>query len=328
MQYTSDLFPLQDLLIDIHPKTKKLVPWREKRIQAEKMAEAHIRISQKDDIFINRSSKIYECATFLQFKRFVDTGETKLHRAFFCKYRLCPICMWRRSLKIFSQTSLILNESINQGFQHLFLSLTAKNCQLSELGSALNHFQTSIHDRFIRTKRFKNAITGWIRVFEVTHNIDKNSSSFDTFHHHAHMMLQVRPSYFKKDYIKQSDFQDMWKVAAGLDYDPQVDIRKIDKKNNGDIKEISKYIAKPGDILVDDYDMTDRTVKSLDSALFQRRMVSLGGNLKTIKKQLKLDDMEDGNLVVVDGEKINPELAFVLENYGWNAGFRQYMRKS
>ena len=55
-----------------------------------------------------KSFRVSECGTFLEFKKFVD-GSLKLNGANFCKVRLCPMCSWRRSLKIFSQVSEIMN---------------------------------------------------------------------------------------------------------------------------------------------------------------------------------------------------------------------------
>ena len=66
------------------------------------------------------------CATVLQFKK--DTEQKrKLHQAYFCQLRLCPVCNWRRSLKIFSQVSKII-QAIEQDREHayIFLTLTQK----------------------------------------------------------------------------------------------------------------------------------------------------------------------------------------------------------
>lgn len=73
------------------------------------------------------------CATVLQFKK--DTEQKrKLHQAYFCQLRLCPVCNWRRSLKIFSQVSKII-QAIEQDREHayIFLTLTQKNVSGEEL---------------------------------------------------------------------------------------------------------------------------------------------------------------------------------------------------
>lgn len=53
----------------------------------------------------------------------------------------------------------------------------------------------------------KKAIKGWFRGLEITHNTDKKSQSYDTYHPHIHMILAVRKGYFTgKEYIKHERF--------------------------------------------------------------------------------------------------------------------------
>jgi hypothetical protein len=51
------------------------------------------------------------------------------------------------------------------------------------------------------------------------------------------------------------------------------------------------------------------------------------GIMKTVKANLKLDDIETGDLVDVDGKtEIREDLSFILEQYNWNLGYKQYMK--
>ena len=89
--------------------------------------------SEKFNRFFNREERSRMCATVLQFKK--DTEQKrKLHQAYFCQLRLCPVCNWRRSLKIFSQVSKII-QAIEQDREHayIFLTLTQKNVSGEEL---------------------------------------------------------------------------------------------------------------------------------------------------------------------------------------------------
>ena len=57
-------------------------------------------------------------------------------------------------------------------------------------------------------------------------------------HPHFHVILAVRSSYFKNLYIKQDEWQEMWKIALRADYAPSVDVRII--KSNDQTDPIAK----------------------------------------------------------------------------------------
>lgn len=329
MNDISCLVKNQDILLDIHPKTGKLIQWSRKKFETNLLAESHQRISKIDSSFENRASKLLECGRWLEFKKFIETGEKKLHRANFCKYRLCPMCSWRRSLKTFGQTSQVMDEAEKQGYAFIFVTLTVKNCFKSELSRTLDHLYQSLQ-RLDHLKCIKKAVFGQMRVFEITHNVDIKSDSFDTFHPHIHAIWAVRPSYFtSRDYITKSKLIEFWRDCLQVPYDPSVSIDRANTTNKGHIREVSKYIVKPGEIFHSDPDLTDSVVWSLDQALNQRKMVSHTGILRKIRASFNFDDPESGDLVHVDGEEVeNPDLKYVLEKYSWNVGYNQYSRIS
>jgi plasmid rolling circle replication initiator protein Rep len=216
-----------------------------------------------------------------------DNGETwKLHVANFCKDRLCPVCAWRRTVKIFGQVSSVMNV-IGSDYDFLFLTLTVPNCKGSDLNSTidklLKSFENLRHD-----KRWKNAVCGFFRVLEITHNTDlyacrivKTRSgkkrkititddnalplpnpSYDTYHPHFHIILAVRKSYFKsRDYLSHDEWLDMWRKATKDSSITQVDIRKCKSKSEisegeeavrsleSAVAEAAKYSVKSGDYL-------------------------------------------------------------------------------
>lgn len=59
---------------------------------------------------------------------------------------------------------------------------------------------------------------------EVTRNWDNNSEWYGTYHPHFHILLAVPTNYFSKNYIKQSEWTDMWQRAMKLDYTPIVHV--------------------------------------------------------------------------------------------------------
>ena len=151
--------------------------------------------------------------------------------------------------------------------------------------------------RMSQSLRFKNSIVGFCRILEV-HPQEKNQ---DFMHPHFHVILAVRSSYFKNLYIKQDEWQEMWKIALRADYAPSVDVRII--KSNDQTDPIAKVVAEAFK-----YPMKSKSLEALNWQQFEElnkqlrglRFVSFGGILKEYREILKLDDVEDGDLIYED----------------------------
>lgn len=272
-----------------------------------------------EEIDPKKSERMKDCANWLAFWRKED-GTMKLHDARFCRVRLCPICQWRRSLKTFAQMAQVLDVASADGYQFIFLTLTVRNCDGSGLSDELSHLLLSFN-RLMKYKDVQTAVKGYYRGCEVTHN-----TLTDDYHPHLHVILAVRSGYFSgKTYLSQSRWSELWRRALQVDYDPIVDVRKC-KGGSKAIAEACKYAVKPSDVInFDDWEMTVETLRTLDKALENRRFIGLGGVLKDIHKQLHLDDMEDGDLVHVEGQETEqPTEEEVV--FFWN-GYSQYERQ-
>lgn len=145
--------------------------------------------------FDSRSERVSECGSFLEFR--VSSEDVKLQHANFCKDRLCPMCNWRRSLKIFSQVSKVMDSMAE--YEFIFLTLTVKNCAAADLPKTVDVLLSGWRYLYNKNKEFKSVICGTFRSLEVTRN-KKNG----TYHPHLHCILAVKPSYFKED-ISPSD---------------------------------------------------------------------------------------------------------------------------
>lgn len=304
----------------------------------------------------NKAFRIKNCGTYLEFKRFKNNNDFKLHTANFCKQRLCPMCSWRRSLKIFGQVSRIMEEAKKEKeYRFIFLTLTQRNVTGLQLSDELDKMFKG-WKKLTERKSFKKAFIGWFRALEITHDVDEiiskkmfnkkekyyisrglsvgdRNPNYDTYHPHFHVILMVHKSYFKKAdlYITNDQMIEMWKESMGLDYSPNIDIRafKTEGKDlSKSIAETAKYTVKDDDVLIsDNQELTDISVVILDHALCGRRLVAFGGKLKEFHKKLNLDDFENGDLVNTDSEEIeNSELDFVIETYFWHIGYKQYVR--
>lgn len=231
------------------------------------LADSYERIGKKE----SKVKSLRDCGAWLEFAvplkdtqvstidSFVPDVSSELgavlHNANFCRDRLCPMCSWRRSLKIFGQVSQIMDfiEKQDNKYRFLFLTLTVRNCSGSELPDVITKMQKAFH-KFHHYKRFNDSIKGFFKVLEVTHNTeyykfkyvknngkrrklymaDENTGcripnpSYDTYHPHYHVILAVNDSYFNSrasSYIKQPEWLAMWQKAYGDPTITQVDVR-------------------------------------------------------------------------------------------------------
>ena len=105
--------------------------------------------------------------------------------------------------------------------------------------------------------------------------------------------------------MNQEEWTELWQKAMKLDYTPVVDIRavKADKGKGlkGAILETAKYPVKPFDVTDEKTDFTAQEklqiVDDMLTGLHRKRQIGFGKLFKDIKKELELDDLENGNLV-------------------------------
>ena len=323
------------VLIDLNNEGK-VTDWQGKKLKTIELAESYRRLGEE---FKSKHYRVRDCGTFLEFKKFINDNSMKLNKANFCKVRLCPMCSWRRSLKIYGQVSKVMNEvSKNNDYDYIFLTLTTRNCKANELSQSIDNIFNGFK-KLTKRKRYKQSIKGHFRALEVTHNLNINSDWFDTYHPHLHCILVVNKSYFTdtKSYITQEEWATLWKNVLRVDYTPIVDVRRFKDRNGKGIEksiaETAKYTVKSDDYIIHDdvtneviETLTDDAVFILDKALAHRRLTAFGGILKEYHKKLNLDDAEYGDLVNTDNEELREDLEFIIERYSWNIGYKQYLR--
>lgn len=265
-----------------------------------------------------------ECGDFLLFARKHD-NKLKLARANFCKSRICNMCNWRRSLKLFGQVSQVIEAIRGKGIKvrYLFLTLTVKNCKSDKLTETINQLNAGFrllvrNDKKNKPTKIACNLLGYMKAIEVTYN-----TKDDTYHPHIHCILAVRPSYFKSgNYMKHEDVQLLWQKCLNIDYAPQVNIKAIKAGNSTPkaIAELAKYPTKIATVLSVPTDKQKEVLYTLASAIKGRRLITFGGLFKDIKAELNLIDVEkDNNLVNVgDGDKESQVINYV--KFTWRAG--------
>lgn len=314
--------------------------WNPKKLACEPLVLSYYRLGYDD-----KACHVSECGSFLEFAKTSEsvrkelpagapsgsapellTSEAfKLRKANFCRDRLCPMCSWRRSYKIFGQVSRIMNV-IGSEYSFIFVTLTVPNCSPDELISTLDKLSKG-WDKFSRYKRIKSVIKGYFKALEITYNIRS-----DSFHPHFHIVFAVPKDYVHlRDYIKRDEWLFFWQKAMNDFSITQVDVRMAkDKKRNSKgveakkvlasaVAEIAKYAVKSGDYLFDNDFLTDHVVSYLVPALADRRLCSFGGVFKNVAHDLNLDDAENGDLVHLDPE-LRSDVAIQIYRYGWSCG--------
>jgi len=265
-----------------------------------------------------RAQRIKSCGTFLEFTRELESGIRRLTAANFCRERLCPMCQWRRSLKVFREVSRAMDavEFEHKNLVPLFLTLTLRNCSGDALADTLDIIFKG-WNRFLNHRTVKPLIVGWFRSLEITYNKIQ-----DAFHPHVHALLFVDKSYFKKGaYLETEEWVRLWRVSLGLDYDPICDIRRVRniKGKRKAVAEVAKYTLKDTEYVTADKALTDHLVAILGKSLKGRRLYAFGGILKRLVANF--EDTPD-----VENQTIRSDVVTAIERYRWSFGFMNYER--
>lgn len=283
----------------------KVRPWRERKIENVRYAE-YLSILE-----FKRAHDIKNCGETLRFRKIGD--HLKLYQTWFCHKRLCPLCNWRRSMKNSSQLKQIIAETVAREpkGRFLFLTLTVKNVNTSEeLKTSLRQL-TKAFGKLSRYKQVAKNLLGYLRSTEITVNEQDMS-----YNQHLHVLLFVKSSYFKNsnNYLAQAEWAKLWQKALKVDYEPVVHVQavKANKRKGTDslqasAEETAKYEVKSADYMTADDERNLVVIKNLEYALAGTRQISYGGLLKQIKQDLKLEDVENGDLVHVGDEDYTKE---------------------
>lgn len=250
-----------------------------------------------------------------EWKRREDgTWGRRLRAARLCRVRTCPICMWRRSLRL--QTEIegrlsVLREKRPE-LRPVMLTLTVRNCELQDLRETVREMLRG-WSRLTRRVSF-SGVKGWLRSVEVTPG--KRGPGFA--HPHIHALLLVDETW-EMAHFERNLWVSEWGAVCRLDYAPIIDVRPV--TNEGGVIEVLKYCVKTADY-ANDKDWLPSVALSLD----RLRVFASGGLIRVTEPELK-DDEEQGQTVeappYVPGVK---KIRFCVNIiYIWNRKRRKYL---
>lgn len=309
--------------------TGKERPWKLHKQENLQLVKIY-KTAREKNINLITDSRLFDlehCADTLLFAENVE-GKKKLKSANFCRLRLCPMCQWRRSLKMFGQVQTITDKILerDKSTRFLFATFTVKNVDAENLETCINIlnnkflYLVSKNKTFAPAKKLKQNLLGYLKAVEVTYNTKDK-----TYHPHLHVIFAVKSTFFKnkQNYMTKKEWIELWQKALNVDYKPQTDIRAIKSGTAKAVAEVAKYPVKTAPILKLDDDEAVEVLKTLTLSLNKKRFVAYGGIFKTVKQELKFKDVEtDKDLVNVDieqQERFNAVTA-VLFKYNFKFG--------
>lgn len=291
--------------------SKRDKPWDKHRGNADRIQNHYWNSSE----FKSYAQRVSQCSQLLQFNLVPDkaAGELKLKltNSRFCRVRHCPVCQWRRSLMWKAKAYKVLPKIVEKYPKHrwLFVTLTVKNCPITELRATLQQMNQSFKRMTLRKLW---PAEGWLKSIEVTRGQDGSA------HPHFHCLLMVKPSYFGANYIRQNEWVELWRSCARLDYKPILDTRvvKRGKQPMQLVPEVLKYCTKESDLVAD-----QQWFLELTRQMHKFRCIATGGVLKDYLREL---EQEPENLIHGNEEQESTEVGDGSLWFGWRPVEKRY----
>ena len=191
--------------------------------------------------------------------------------------------------KFMNNSQLIINEYPKHTWH--FVTLTTKNCHVSNLRNAINTLNSSFQrlirgdkfSRYFKQNQIEYGNAGYFKSIEISmcENDDMMCRP------HIHILFHLPPSfYYPVNYISLKKLEELWKTALSCnipsDYEPSVDKKKIDHEIS-DIACVGSYIVKHEINLSKNKEFTVLYIENIRRA----RLISKAGTLRDITKDNK-----------------------------------------
>ena len=294
-------------LSELSPDRDK--PWDQHRASSDTIARYY-----KGTEHQRYAERINFCSEMLDFKLVPNpTGvyQLKLSSARFCRVRTCVVCTWRKSLMYRARAFKAIPPLIQDypKLRFLFLTLTLKNCDITELRATITHLNQSFA-RLTKLKVWPGV--GYLKSVEVTRG--RNGSA----HPHLHVLVGVEPSYFGRNYVKQAEWVKLWRQSLKVDYNPMLDVQALKSNDSlvGLLTEVIKYQVKPNDLLFADREWFLEYTKQIH----RTQAISFGGLFRQYFKDFDREATDEDLLGLTDDSEVDEGHLF----FGWRRIEKKY----
>lgn len=304
--------------------------WRHQKCKTLEVADLYREAG--DDEYAARAAS---CSTWLRYYADHDGDRRSLQAYNACHLRMCPLCARRRANIMTARLvrTLTALKQEHPEVRLLFLTLTLRNCSGGDLGDTITQLLRG-WSKLMRRRPVDRAVRGWFRALEITRNPKDG-----TYHPHVHAILAVEPEYFARSsglYLEHSRWMTMWADCLQVDYLPSVRISCTYDRRGGDTDtaslsaalEAAKYATKDVEY-IGQAPAAERAdvLRTYTDALAGRRLVAMGGWIRTAAHGQELDD--EGDLVHdgddVSGDDLTSATAEMIEVYGWHWTVRDHV---
>lgn len=271
---------------------------KRRKIRSQEICAILSELAREQD----KESKAYNidnCGTWLNIRQYHDVaGTRKLHSANFCKSPLCPMCAWRKALKLTHQVGQAIEASEARYIYHLVLA-TDNTRELTKDG--IKAFKASA-TRFIR----KYITRDYAIALEITYSRERG------YHPHIHALIGA-DAFIKvsADYIRHMAI--LWASFVGSKK-PQNTfyITGITDRAKAS-RELTKYILKYEGIDINEDKDALKTIAVATSAM---KKIQASGNMRRDIAQASRDYEQKREGATAELEKTGYE----LEIYKWLNG--------
>jgi hypothetical protein len=194
------------------------------------------------------SRQLYDCASWLEFNHYLETGHNRLVRASFCKKSLlCPVCAIRRGVKTlrnYHQRAMLLADQ----YDFYAMALTVKNGpDLWERYQHLKHGFKRLRERGKKGYGVWAGVSGAVWSTEFTHSEETG------WHPHLHLLIALPKGSEPIRYGQGSQLALDWLSVTGDSFITHVGKNLAD---SGDLAaglcEVLKYALKFSDLSLAD----------------------------------------------------------------------------
>ena len=197
-----------EVLADTYGDGRHYRPWASKKAASRALGAVYFRLAEDAERdghtqaatdWRKRGMATSSCASILHFNvRYTDDGdEMRLGSARFCHDPLCPMCLWRRSIRNTAELTATIDRVMDgEPVRFLLLTLTVPNCAPEDMRETIGAMHVAF-GRMTQAPWWQQRIRGYVAKTEWTWS--KNPAMKETpVNVHMHVLLVVPASYFDR----------------------------------------------------------------------------------------------------------------------------------